>query len=204
MAIRDYDIISFYTKDTPYEIEANEFKKNLKEFGFSTKHISPKPNLQNWHKNCCHKPFFIDEKLKELNKPLVWIDCDARICKAPVLFQQMVNSEYEFGVHFRDHIELLSGTLFFRPTKKVFKLLHFWKHFLKRDLMSLPGTPQYWQGLEQSALQYLVTEKKETFDLKGLLLPKEYVYVADMDWWSDVTTPVIAHGQASRRYKGIV
>ena len=40
MAIRDYDIISFYTKDTPYEIEANEFKKNLKEFGFSTKLIS--------------------------------------------------------------------------------------------------------------------------------------------------------------------
>lgn len=199
-----YEFISFYTENTPYEKEADELRQNLLSFGFSIDHICPKPNLSNWHKNCCHKPYFIDEKLKELNKPVVWIDADARIVRHPALFDQLTDSDIEFGVHFRDKVELLSGTMFLRPTSNVLKLMYFWKYLLKKDYESPPGSPQYWKGLEQSALQYLVTKKYGEFNVKVCTLPKEYVHIDDLPWWYDVKEPVIIHGQASRRYKNIV
>lgn len=197
----EFEFISFYTENTPYEKEADELRKNLLSFGFSADHVCPKTNLSNWHKNCCHKPYFIDEKLKELDKPVVWIDADARIIRQPILFEKLANSDVEFSVHFRDNIELLSGTMFLRPTDKVMKLIYYWKYLLRKDYESPPGSPQYWKGLEQSALQYLVTEKYSTFKIKGYPLPKGYVHIDDLQWWSDSKNPVIVHGQASRRYK---
>lgn len=197
----NYEIISFYTVNTPYEREAEKMKESLEKLGLSTEHIQPRKNLKNWHKNCCMKPYFIDEKLRELNKPVVWIDCDARVVKNPVLFEELIDSDYDISVHFHKDKELLSGTLFLRPTDKIFKLLYYWKFLLKEDMESGLGTPPVWNGLEQSALQYLLTSKYKTFRVKGFKLPKEYIYVSDLGWWSDVKDPIIVHGQASRRYK---
>lgn len=196
-----FEVISFYTENSPYEKEAEYFKKNLQSINISTDHIVKVPNLKNWHNNCCRKPFFIHEKLVELNKPVVWVDIDARFVKYPILFDTLADSHYDMSCHFHQDQEVLSGTLFFRPTPNVYKVIFFWKELLKQDFESEPNTPQIWPGLEQSALEYILTKKRDHFAVKNLNLPKSYIYIRDLPWWSDCKDPYIVHGQASRIYK---
>ena len=93
-----FTIIGFYTEGTAYKEEADKLIATMNKFGLDTRHIESVPNLQNWLKNCRYRTIFIQEKLRELNSPVVWVDVDARILKYPTLFD---NIDADLAVHYR-------------------------------------------------------------------------------------------------------
>ena len=68
-------VISFYTKDTPYEKEAEGLAKSCDALGI--RYFIEGINLDNDQTtNTLFKPIFIKEKINQLNEPLLWVDSD--------------------------------------------------------------------------------------------------------------------------------
>ncbi len=125
-----YNIISCYTDDDIYRPQAERLKDSLDSLGIDTSHINPFEDAGGWEKNCQHKAIFIREKLKELDSPVVWVDCDAIVLKEPTLFDDY---EHDIGVFHPEFLEaekkmkiVLSGTIYLRPSKDMFRMLDEW------------------------------------------------------------------------------
>ena len=115
-------IVSGYTINTPYEQEVEALKKSLIKNNLSTEHIIGFQNQGSWEKNCQEKAKIILQKLKELKKPIVWLDADAELFEYPILFHN-IKKDIAFCYY---NQEVLSGTLYLKPTQKIFSLLEEW------------------------------------------------------------------------------
>lgn len=178
----NYKIVSGYTKNTPYEKEINNLRISLKQFGFTDEHLVPFENKGTWEKNCQYKAYIIKEKLKQLNTPVVWLDADAVLKKSPDIFCQI---NEDLGLCFYRQ-ELMSGTLFFKPTENNFKLLDEWIKLNNEN-------PQKW---DQKVLQQIVNNWKINY----YKLPLSYCKID----YIKTNEIVIGQNQASRRFKKII
>lgn len=175
--------ISFYTCGTPYESEAMELGHTCWDLGLETL-ILGIPNCGNWTANCARKPHFIRDHMRR-DRPLVWLDADARVRQYPALFDSL---ECDFAAHWRHGAELLSGTTYWGPTENARKLADAW-------CVEQSKHPREW---DQRVLQRVI----ERGDVPGLIirhLPKEYTAVWDDPKMGNEETWVISHHQASRR-----
>ena len=73
-------VISYYTKNTPYEKEVDYLVNACKKFGLEYL-IEGIEDKGSWETNCSFKPYFIRDKMKELQRPLIWVDADAVFLK---------------------------------------------------------------------------------------------------------------------------
>lgn len=192
-------IVSFYTKGTLYEKEAETLKNSLDKLGLEYE-IVEMPNLGSWQKNCCMKPKFLLDKLEEHKRPLIWTDVDSVVLKNPEI---LLECTADCALRVDDHVEptdpskILSGTMFFNNTFSAKKLLNFWMKECERQLEKKEKV------YDQDCLRKVVLHYPTIVEMKRL--PISYVKVVDRkeDMERD-TENVIVHYQASRLLQPIV
>ena len=197
-------IISYYTKNTPYEQVANDFIiPSVKKFNLDNE-IKPISTLGSWSANTGYKCSFIKEMLLKYKTPVCFLDCDAQIVKYPSLlynipkYIDLAYHHFNWFGHWRGQwdnkskIELLSGTMVWAYNDKVLQLLDEWIDTVNKDSRT-------W---EQKILEKIVYAKK---DLNIFNLPAEYCCVLMQDYSIPkyIKSPVIIHHQASRRFKNV-
>lgn len=174
--------ISFCTTDG-YAAEAAELKKTLDAFGLPYE-LHPVAPFESWVQACAFKPRFIrNAQAWHRDRPLVWLDADARVRQYPVLFDSM--GKADFAAHWKGGTELLSGTMYFGPTVAAAQLLYDWEK-------ACEASPEAW---DQKVLQGIV----ESRPLNVRRLPAPYTLIFDL--MAHEGPPVIEHMQASRRLK---
>lgn len=200
-------VVSFWTGQ-PWQDHATQLAVDCENVGLKVA-ISRREDLGSWVANCNQKPAFIRDMLQDLNDPILWIDADARINEPPVLLK---DPKEEFAVHAfpggktfkpvgREEMSLPegwpldelgskwfnSGTVYFRPTPKVFDLLDLWCQFAATRMTS------DWD-------QWLLQEAWTKMRPETLWLPETYCR-----WRKGRAddNPVIQHLLASVKIRGL-
>lgn len=181
-----FQIVSGYTKNTPYEKEVQNLKASLDKFGFSCEHIVGFENLGTWEKNCQQKALILKSKLQELKTPIVWLDADAVLKKNPVLFYEIEKDIAFCCYRIAGKDELLSGTIFLKPSEISFKILDEWIKLNNQN-------PKEW---DQRTLQKII----KNFKIDYYNLPPSYCKI-DYIKCDEI---VIGQNQSSRRFKSII
>jgi hypothetical protein len=172
-------IVSGYTKS--YKKYADKLMASLDALGIKHDIVQYK-SLRKWEKNCAHKIEIIRAaRRKYRGKAIVWIDADAQVLQDPQFFRRI---KHDFACHILKD-ELLSGTLYFAPTKKATKLLKMWSDLSKQE-------PDKW---DQQTLAACVFGWGEPFQM----LPESYCHIYDQE--QVMPLPVIEHYQASRKVR---
>lgn len=177
---------SFYTQNTPYEQEKNFLLQDLIHHNLEYV-ITGVDSKGSWVLNTNQKSIVCLNTFDTYNRPIVYLDCDARVRQYPKLFETLT---CDVAVHYRRGRELLSGTLFFNQTTGARTVLEAWVQKCK-DL------PHIW---DQKNLATVLLDMKDVIDIG--FLPASYVQIFDL--MKDAGEPVIEHMQASRRYKKLV
>lgn len=195
-------IVSFYTKNTPYEKEVENLIASCKRFGLETS-IDGVDSFGSWELNCAFKPFFLHQKLQELNKKLLWVDADAVFVRKPALLEEF---SADFAVRINEDLDddhpskVMSGTIFVNATPRAQELLRRWAEACVKELMREDRTEEFW---EQTALRDILLSKDLKADVRSL--PLSYVKIPGHPLDEhNILEPIIEHHQASRRFKRIV
>ena len=179
---KNYVVVSYFTLGTAYEERAKNLRDSLERLGIPYD-IEGIHNLGSWEKNCANKGSFILEKMKQHpSKNIVWIDADAEVKQDPKIFERI---KQHVAVHYKDHKELLSGTVFFRNTQQSRGIVAQWRDLCRQS-------PKKW---DQKVLEQVLSLHR--FVLKVKKLPPSYCQIFDtMKHHGD---PVIEHYQESRK-----
>lgn len=179
-------IVSYYTKGTGYEEQAEYLKITLRRFNLDNDVVGV-PDKGSWHLNVYYKARFIQRMMKKYpDRAIVFVDADAKIRANPVLFNTL---DCDLACHFRHGKELLSGTLYFGNTEKARFLVSKW---IEEDRL-YPKT-----HMPQRNLRSVFNKYKNKIKWKSL--PVEYCMIFDSDA-RNRARPVIEHFQLSRKYK---
>lgn len=182
-----YVVVSFFTEDEMYTRYAETLVESIEKHGLEYDIECVKGeamNIEEWKNKTHYKPSFILKMLKKhKDKNVVWIDADAIIRKYPKLFDTLT---CDLGVHYLNGTELLSGTMFFKNSPKIRRIVKKW--------VDLCGKENKLQKSEQINLQRTLSESKniDVYDLP-------YSYTKIFDKMS--VCPVIEHMQASRTFR---
>lgn len=182
-------VVSFYTRNTPYEQEAFAMRESAYGVGLYDVVLYVVSSKGTWAGNCQQKVTILREALDVIKEPFLYVDADARFKSPPVLFQGAWLRCYDIAVHYFKGTELLSGTIWINPTDHTRKLLDDWQE-------SCVNHPKMW---DQKVLAQLL-EDNHTIDIYKL--PPEYTWIFDLSpKVYGKLDPVIEHYQVSRKYK---
>ncbi|MDN3505592.1 MAG: hypothetical protein P0S95_08465 [Rhabdochlamydiaceae bacterium] len=189
-------VISFFTKETYYEKEIQSLIRSLNEF-YLEYDIEGLDSKGNWNENCHLKPYFILRKLKEHNRPILWLDADA-IVVSPLSFFD--NITHDLAVRILEplpndhHSKVISSTLYVKPTKSGFTYVENWCEISKSK----------WKiQNDQSCLRDVIFGDVKPENI--LSLPPQYCKISGLvidDYIKEKA--VIQQTQASRLYQKII
>lgn len=168
-------VVSFYTKNTPYADQKPVLEASCAKYGIDCE-ITAREDRGLWSKNCCQKPAFLREKLKEHKRPLVWTDIDSIFLQKPAFFD---SCKEEFSIYidpnadYTQRHKVLTGTIFMRPTPKVFTLLDLWE---QACVDALKTNPSVW---DQTCLRDVLQKNPRIVEKKDL--PRTYILTCDID-----------------------
>jgi hypothetical protein len=200
--------VSFFTEN--YREEADGLIGTLKQFNleYEIRHIEDRGS---WVENCAQKPRFIsDTMLWHPDRPVVWVDADARIRREPKLFDEL---DCDVAFHLRHEVELLSGTLYFGTSKRALQLVEDWQRRCvenpdKLDQVMLHDAVK--DCVQDREVKYIA---RPQIDRSGNIirwggsglrvqhLPANYVRIFDAADLGPIEESVILHTQASRRLR---
>ena len=188
--IPNYIMVSFYTPE--YANDITQLIKSVEKFNipydFQLLKLLPitgTNRYENWSKNVYQKAKFIKGMMaKHPGKNIVWVDADAVIQQYPFLFDSM--SDYDIGIHYRDNMELLSGTLYIANNEIMYKIMNEW--ILENEKST--------KFLEQRNLDNVLKRNRQ---LKIYKLPSSYCQIFDS--MKHLGNPVIEHFQSSRKWR---
>lgn len=190
-------VVSFYTEDTPYQLEAMSLIASCNAFGIEAE-VEGVPSEGSWERNCAIKPFFIRKKLMEKKRPIFWVDADAVFKKLPD-FSPLAQSDLAFREMKRfshdRRFKYFSGSLFLNYTARGIEFADKWCQHCQQKI----DRKEDLQFLDQISLVDLI-ERGEP--VKVYPLPIAYSKVFDID--AQEIAPqeiVIEHYQASRRFR---
>ena len=189
-------IISFYTENTPYQIEVLSLINSCDELGVELE-VEGVPCLGSWQRNCARKPQFIRDKLLEKKRPIFWVDADAVFKKVPD-FSLLMHSDFsvrEVPCVRDKRLKYLAGSVFINYTPGGILFADNWARYSEEKI----GSGVDLTFLDQSAMYALI---ERGIDAKFFPLPLSYCKIFDLD--ADDIDPdeiVIEHFQASRRFK---
>lgn len=200
--------IGYYTKNTPYQKEAEELSLSLKAFDLPHK-IYAVESKGNWLKNVCLKTEIILRAWNEFSEPIVYLDADARVVQKPIVFDTL---DCDFAVHVRslEGLSFFCSTMYWGRTKTAFDLLCNWNDRCKREekviFRTLP--PPYhkvhtldWSIADQGALVNAYLDFIDRGISVNLFnLPKSYAVKTK----SKHNERVIVQNQSSRKYKRLI
>jgi len=190
--------VSYYTIGNGYELEAEGLRRTLEAFRLPYQvvgiAIDGAKGPGTWQQAINYKAEFIREMQHAFpERPLVWLDADARVVQRPRLFDWVM---CDLAAHWYRTKELLSGTLYFAPGRISRSLVEVW---IERN-RDRPDRPR----ADQRNLMDIVGSWR---DLSVVNLPPEYAWI-DAGSGSDLSAraygrryPIIVHRQASRRLK---
>lgn len=187
-----FTVVSYFTKNTPYEKEVQGLITSLDRFGI--KHdIRGIDSLGGWQSNTMFKAQFLRQMIEEVEDAMVWIDADAVVEKSPIFFDYI---DADAAFYFRTNggrvgripepVELLSGTMFFKANHRARTLLDMWIEENGKDQ----------RDLEQHNLQKVITRWRAMGGIFSLL-PQTYCRIFD----AKADDTVVVHNQASRRFR---
>lgn len=189
-------VVGYYTEGTPYEAEAREMQRTARVFGLETA-LYGVPNLRDWHANTQQKAEVVERALREHDRPILYLDADARIRRYPALMSGFLK-QHDVGLGWIDWAklpgrrtdrELLNACMVWKPTPKAFALLSAWKAVMRER-----------QGRGELEQLHLDMALQRVKGLKVREIPMEYNQIHDlMAAHSD--KPVIHQMQASRRLR---
>ena len=190
-------VISFYTENTPYQLEVLHLIESCQKFGIESD-ISGIPCRGSWEQNCAFKPFFLRDKLKTCQRPLFWVDADAIFRKHPD-FSSLLHADIAFREmkrFFSDRrFRLFSGSLFLNHTERALQLVEKWCALCQKQIDDSANL----EFLDQKTLLDLMEQEQ---NLKVCTLPITYAKVFDIDASEvDPEEVVVEHFQASRRFR---
>lgn len=184
--IRRPVITSYYTKGTGYEKQVKELKTTLRRFNLENDVVGIK-DRGSWHKNTYYKAQFVMRMMEKYpDRPIVFVDADAKMRCNPVLFN---NFDCDFACHFLHGKELLSGTLYLGNTKGSRFIVRKW---IEENKL-YPTT-----HMPQKNLRAVFNKHKDKIKWKEL--PVEYCMIFD-SYFRNKANPVIEHFQLSRVHK---
>lgn len=195
-------VVSYYTKNTLYEIEAHNLIASCQKFGLPHL-IEGIDSFGSWEINCAFKPFFIMKKVVELQQPILWVDADGMFCGSPSWIPEF---DGDFAVRFSPEAsethpsKVISNTVFSAYTPAALALLAEWAEECKRQLLQPGRDREFW---DQIALRDVLAHWKD----KAVVHSMPIAYSKIFDKKSDIDaapTSIIEHYQASRRYKHLV
>jgi hypothetical protein len=188
-------VVSFYTKDTPYQLDAHHLMASCDKFGIEH-HIEGIDSYGSWELNCAYKPFFIAEKLRQFERPVLWVDVDAVFAQKPKMLKVF---EKDFAVYSQpdltpDHpSKIRSGTIYVNHTERGNHVLKSWAQECQRLLVDPKRTEEFW---DQIALRNVYLSQKNLGRL-----PLSYIKILGHPIDVKCPKPVIIHCQASRHAK---
>lgn len=186
-------VVSFYTKNTLYQLEVQNLIESCEKFNIEFS-IEGVDSFGSWELNCAYKPFFILQKIKQLKKPILWIDADGIFVAEPSIIPEF-DCDFATRVHAdcdKNHpSKVISSTIFINHTEAAIQLLQQWAEECKKQLIDPSRSEEFW---DQIALRD-VLEKTEA-NVKALPLSYAKIFDHPCD-----EIPVIEHYQASRRFK---
>ena len=198
MGKTSFIFVSFYTPN--YAEAAAGLRKSLDYLGLphdlqarGHQMDTPDPHAR-FLGNVRHKPHFIHEMQSKHHKKydaVVWVDSDARVQLWPGLLEDI---EEDLAVHYRDGLELLSGTMFWRTNFRTRRAVGIWEQAVKDNIFPWMMCP------EQQILQELIGQS--VLGISVYYLPTEYCKIFDLTEANDVARdviPIIEHFQASRQ-----
>ncbi len=189
-------IVSFYTRNTPYEAEAARLRASCEALNLPH-HIVPVDPTGSWERNCALKASIIHDAWRTAQAPVLWVDADATVNRPPNLLTHLAAltpHPADFALFLYDAWRTLSGTLWFSHTDHAGELLDRWQH-------ACTARPGVW---DQLLLDLAWEETTLATRLATAWLPARYCRIAGLDTDADLDSAVIAHGQASRTLKGEV
>ncbi len=194
-------IISFYTLGTPYEKEVKKLIDSCAQLEIEAD-IEGIDSKGSWEKNCAMKPFFILRKLKQWDRPVLWVDADAVFrqrpdfnefdgCDVAVRMNEFLPKTHES--------QIISSTVFVRNNPAGMTLLEEWCREVDKELSDKGRVFEFW---DQTALRDALHRNP---DLRFLPMPLKYAKIFDFDdLFISEQEVVIEHFQASRRFKNKV
>jgi hypothetical protein len=191
-------VVSFYTKDTPYEEEVKNLVRSCEKFGVEYQ-IEAVSSTGSWEMNCAFKPIFILQKLQELKRPLLWVDADA-VFVQKLSFCDAFHAD--LGVRMYDCPDdhpsrIVSSTVFIHKTSAAKKVVRLWAEECLDLLADKSRKQEVW---DQDALRRVVFTKAHGASIKAL--PPVYSKIVDHpEDEKNCPFPIIVQNQASRRYK---
>lgn len=175
-------VVSFFTLD--YESLANRLERSVTMFGFRSD-IRFVRDMGSWSANTSYKSKFMAEMLDaHSGKSLLWIDADAIMNRYPNMLEH-AGSGKDIAVHFKDGVELLSGTLLLPNTTRVRRIVENWINRCKSN-------PDKW---EQKHLHDAIKTDRRVAE-SIIVLPPQYCNIFDL---INAEKPVITHYQESRQ-----
>jgi len=188
-------VIGYFTKDTPYEHEAETLKLSLETHGYEYDIVGV-PNLGSWQKNTQYKAEFVRSQLLAYpNQPLLYLDVDAIMVEPPTVLDSL---DCDIAaVHFAKRNELLSGTLYLGNTKVCMDIVDRWISINRRFPDKLPDGRDAW---DQRTLEKAI---KETPGCRFHELPQEYTWIVELTqkYYDRNSKPVIMHTRGAKRFK---
>lgn len=176
--------VSFFTAN--YAAEADGLVESLKRLGIDH-HVCEEPDQGSWLRNIHHKASFL-RRMRERHpqRPLVWVDSDARVLSKPRLLLGMKGPD--FAAHWFRPDQMAGGTLFLAATHASYELVRRWQWRIEHHGRDLS---------DQTSLQ---VEAEAMPGLNVYRLPPELCFIHDLSAAAyPGVEPVILHGQASRR-----
>ena len=195
-----YVIVSYFTKNTPYEQEVENLHESLHRFNLPHIILSV-PSRGSWIKNVqINEEIILDAMEVYPDKAIVSLDADSVVQRYPALFESL---DCDFGAHYHvwpkgNRKELFCSTMYFRNCDLT-------KEFLTNCLMRYKQVPTTRQQPNMMAVfdgigvQGTQLWRKR---LKFTNLPPQYCKIFDL--MGEIKFPVIEQFQASRRFKNKV
>lgn len=115
-------IVSFFTKNTPYQDEVKNLIASCEKFGLETS-IDGVDSFGSWELNCSYKPFFLYQKLQELKRKVLWVDADAVFVRKPTpldIFSADLSVRINPELPDQHPSKVMSGTVFANYTDMSF------------------------------------------------------------------------------------
>ena len=172
--------VSFHTNDTLYNEQIGNLVISLLKFQIPYS-IKTVPDKGSWLANTLAMSGYILEALEIFEENIVFLDADAIVRQYPVLFDTI---DCDFAVHYRENVELLAGTMYFRNSEKVKELIREW----------IIASRNKGAGL---AAQTGLNDVVSAGDYNVYRLPAPYTLIFDR--MKAAGPPVIEHFQASRK-----
>ena len=192
--MNDYPtVISYYTHTWKYPNYAKKMQVACKNLGVEC-HIVPMPDT-GWIDNTKKKPKFILDVLKELKRPVLWIDVDGTLYKTPDLF--VGGYEYDWAAKRKRsssdrtwHV----GTMYFAYNPRVIRFIEAWVDEAdKMDGSDELALEMLWRKQEPVVTELVIDE-----------LPVEYFQMLNANQPDALRNTVIGHrasdGDSKRNY----